>query len=93
MDRRQDDNPNDNVRYFRSKRLFMMNGDWFFATRESDEGPFVTRQLAEAALAFYVSGKIELAHFQKVREQRSGVTWRIKRPRLEILPLEKEVII
>ena len=93
MAARSDDNPKDNVSYYRSERLFVMNGDWYFSTREGDEGPFATRQQAEAALDFFVTGKIELAHFQKSREEGAGVTWRVKRPKLEVLPLEKEVFI
>ncbi len=41
--------------WFRSERLFSVNGVWYFATREGvDQGPFATRRLAEQALAGFV---------------------------------------
>ena len=41
--------------HFRSKdRVFCMNGEWFFETREDDHGPYATREAAEADLSRYI---------------------------------------
>lgn len=41
--------------FFRaSSRLFCLNGEWFFQTRERDHGPFTKREAAEQALDRYV---------------------------------------
>lgn len=43
---------------FRSGRFFNVNGEWYFATRESlGHGPFVDRASAEEACRRYVEGK------------------------------------
>ena len=54
--------------YFRSDRLFCSNGQWFFATREGERGPFVSRDDAQAALARFVGEKRDLEDFQTTRE-------------------------
>ncbi len=47
--------------YFRSAdRIFSLNGQWYFQTREHDHGPFANRTTAEMELARYVS---EMSHF------------------------------
>ena len=55
--------------YFRSERVFGMNGQWYFGSREGDCGPFVTPALARRALERFISEKVELAAFQKSRER------------------------
>ena len=43
---------------FRSGRFFSVNGNWYFATREGlNEGPFATRQVAQAALLNFVRAR------------------------------------
>lgn len=50
--------------FFRSgDRVFSLNGQWYFQTREHDHGPFPSRTLAEQDLARYVS---EMEHFASV---------------------------
>src|SRR5262245_10519512 len=66
MRRRED---KDDRTYFRSDRLFLMNGRWYFSTREGDYGPFGSREIARAALARFVRDKVELDSFQKAREK------------------------
>ncbi len=40
--------------YFRSDRVFCVDGAWFFATRErKDQGPYQTRTHAEREMAAY----------------------------------------
>lgn len=54
MPRRRDDCTG--KRYFRSERLFVSNGLWYFATREGvDQGPFRSRALVERAIAAFVA--------------------------------------
>jgi hypothetical protein len=54
---------NDKVRFFRtSDRLFRMNGEWFFASREGDLGPYQTRDCAEREAELYVERAIALGH-------------------------------
>jgi len=44
----------DDGTHFRSRdRVYCMNGEWFFETREDDHGPYATRQAAEADLSRY----------------------------------------
>lgn len=43
---------------FRSGRYFCVNGEWYFATRESAEhGPYIDRAAAEIACHRYVNAK------------------------------------
>jgi uncharacterized protein YbjT (DUF2867 family) len=55
--------------YFRSERVFAMNGQWYFGAREGDCGPFRTQDIARAALARFINEKVELDGFQKSRER------------------------
>jgi Domain of unknown function (DUF6316) len=55
--------------YFRSERVFAMNGQWYFGSREGDCGPFKTPEIARAALARFINEKVELDGFQKSRER------------------------
>jgi len=55
--------------YFRSERIFCMNGSWYFATREGEQGPFFSRTRAEDALKRFLGDKRELAAFQKSRHR------------------------
>ncbi|MEZ5553341.1 MAG: DUF6316 family protein [Pseudomonadales bacterium] len=50
--------------HFRSgDRLFCLNGNWFFQTREEDHGPFPTREAASRELKRYVD---EMSYFDSV---------------------------
>ncbi|NLO79782.1 MAG: hypothetical protein GX093_05680 [Xanthomonadaceae bacterium] len=43
---------------FRSGRFFYVNGEWYFASRESSgHGPYIDRAAAEAACRRYVEAK------------------------------------
>ena len=53
--------------YFRSERLFCMNGQWYFCTREGDYGPYASKDIAERALKRFVNDKVELDGFQRSR--------------------------
>ena len=65
MRRRED---REDKTYYRSERVFAMNGQWYFGAREGDCGPFRTQEIARAALARFINEKVELASFQKSRE-------------------------
>lgn len=57
-------------RFFRSQeRLFCFNGQWFFATREGDCGPFPTKEIARAEVTRYIAEKAALVEFQKSRRE------------------------
>lgn len=44
-----------NVRHFRmAHRYFCENGQWWFSTREGEEGPYPSREAAEAGMQRYV---------------------------------------
>lgn len=70
----QRSNDNRTKRYFQSDRLFTINSQWFFMTRETqEEGPFRSRLEAENALQRYVDlmcsglGRIADKRFQHIR--------------------------
>ena len=45
----------DNKSWFRSDRMMHVNENWYFLTRENtQEGPFDSRQEAEAELILYI---------------------------------------
>ena len=46
----------------------MLNGQWFFTTREGEVGPFRTREHAIEEVGRYVQERNELMKFQKARE-------------------------
>ncbi|MEM7218110.1 MAG: DUF6316 family protein [Pseudomonadota bacterium] len=39
-----------------SKRIYCLDGEWYFATREGSYGPFTRREAAEAGLARHLDG-------------------------------------
>jgi hypothetical protein len=53
--------------YFRSDRIFFMNGKWYFSSREGEQGPFASREYAEKMLARFITEKVELLKFQRSR--------------------------
>ena len=53
-----------NTTHFRAgNRVFCLNGEWFFQTREDDHGPFPTRDAAELDLKRYVE---EMNYFDSI---------------------------
>jgi len=65
---RKDDQSN--ATFFRSSdRVFSQNGEWFYQTREGDQGPFVTREAAVADLNRYVNQK---AQFDAIPYEKTG---------------------
>ena len=53
----------DNATYFRAgDRVFCLNGEWYFQTREDTHGPFPSRQTAEDDMDRYVK---EMCYFDK----------------------------
>ena len=48
--------------FFRAAaRLYCLNGEWYFQTREEDRGPYTKREVAEAALEAYCCEMADLA--------------------------------
>ena len=66
MRRRED---TEDKTYFRCERVFGMNGQWYFGSREGDCGPFATPAIARRALERFISEKVELDAFQRSRER------------------------
>jgi hypothetical protein len=48
-----------------------MNGNWYFATREGEQGPFASRTRAEAGLRRHLSELEQLEAFQKSRTKKA----------------------
>lgn len=59
----------DNARhFFRSQeRLFCFNGQWYFATREGDCGPFPSKEIARQEVSRYINERAALSGFQDSR--------------------------
>ncbi len=64
------EDPRDSTkRYFRSnKRVFVLNGAWYYSTREGEKGPFPTAKKAEQELERFKAEMSDLQKFQKNRE-------------------------
>jgi len=78
-----------NRNYFRSEtRAFNLNGSWYFATREGDQGPFPNRDLAEAEALRYANERLSLSGFQASREAERKAP-RVTGQRWSIMPMEK----
>ena len=70
---RRTDSPDTTRSYFRSaERVFALNGQWFFGTREGEIGPFVSREEARSEIARLIREKNDLELFQTLREQQAG---------------------
>ena len=79
---RRTDPENSTRSYFRSKtRLFLMNGRWYFSTREGDNGPFDGREEALREITRYVKGRTDLERFQARLVSRKQPD--VRRPRFE----------
>jgi len=60
-------------RYFRTEdRIFLLNGQWFFATREGDVGPFTSRDAAMREATRYVREQLDLERCQNGQALDSG---------------------
>ena len=80
----------DNKRhFFRSQeRLFCFNGQWYFATREGDSGPFPTKDIARAEVARYISERAALRGFQESRKQGAVTDRRAHDLGLTLVPMD-----
>ena len=57
--RKTDEQPK---QFFRAAaRLYCLNGEWYFQTRDEDRGPYTKREAAEAALETYCGEMADLA--------------------------------
>ena len=85
---RQDDH--EKKCHFRSSdRVFHMNGCWYFATREGDQGPFQSEVNAKAEIKRFLTEKTELAHFQKTREDERANGAPVAAQKLELVALDE----
>lgn len=66
MGQRQDDASDRH--YFRADRLFITNGEWYFATREGvDRGPYGSRDEALRALAHFIDEMTAIEALRSIR--------------------------
>ncbi len=74
--------------FFRTgNRIFSLNGQWFFATREGEVGPWRSREVATREATRYVRERNDLERFQRSRElERRG----LRSHTLSILPKDDE---
>ena len=60
------------VRHFRTgNRYFCQDGRWWFSTREGEEGPFDTRELAEQGMQRFVESVQLRESFQAARAEKA----------------------
>ncbi len=60
-----------NVRHFRmAHRYFCENGQWWFSTREGEEGPYPSREAAETAMQRYVDSINAMKEYKKKHAER-----------------------
>ena len=57
----------DDRTYFRTERFSLVNGAWYFQTREQSLGPFSNRKLAEDALQNFLVELSALKNFEESR--------------------------
>lgn len=73
--------------FFRTgDRVFVLNGQWFFATREGEVGPFRSREAALKEVRRFVQERHALERFQRARDE--GVLRRADS--LAIVPKDEE---
>ena len=70
-----------------------MNGCWYFATREGDQGPFRSEVSAKAEIKRFIMEKTELAHFQKTREAERANSRPIAAQKLELVALDERPLL
>ncbi len=72
MGQRQDDASERH--YFRADRLFMTNGEWYFATREGiDRGPYGSRDEALRALAGFIDEMTAIEALRSIRMKKVAI--------------------
>lgn len=75
----RENDENSSVRHFRTaNRFFCQDGQWWFSTREGEEGPFNSREHAEEGMQRYVDSVRVMANLKAE-----------KSAELEILPKER----
>jgi hypothetical protein len=82
---RREDQYDRKCQFRASDRVFPGNGEWFFAAREGDEGPYATRAVAEREMQWFVVEKRYLSSFQAGR----AVTDAKRKWGLNVLPMQR----
>jgi hypothetical protein len=70
-----------------------MNGSWYFATREGDQGPFSSDVVAHSEINRFITEKTELAHFQQAREDEHAQAARQGGQKLELVKLDERPVL
>lgn len=69
----RDSDEKSTVRHFRTgHRFFCQDGQWWFSTRESEEGPFSSREHAELVASRYVDSIHMMQKFQEGQESKEA---------------------
>ncbi len=85
VDMRRND-PIDSTRsYFRSEtRTFVLNGEWFFTTREGEFGPYRSKKRVDDEVKCFIEASEQLNNFQESRVVEDDRSYS-----LSILPMEE----
>lgn len=83
--------PEDSKRsYFRCQtRVFVLNGEWYFTTREGECGPFRSKERADDEVDRFIAERKALKDFQKSREAGAAPVKENKPKDLSIVPMEE----
>ncbi len=65
---RRSDPPDSTRNYFRTEtRTFVLNGEWFFTTREGEFGPYRSKEWVEDEVKCFIEAREQLNNFQQSR--------------------------
>ena len=82
---RRSDKPDSTRSYFRSEtRTFVLNGEWFFTTREGEFGPYRSKKRVDAEVQCFIEAREQLNDFQESRVVEDANAYS-----LSILPMEE----
>jgi len=69
----RDSDKDEKVRPFRTRnRYFCQDGQWWFSTREGEEGPFMSREAAEHGMQRYVDSAEMMEKFKSEKSVRQA---------------------
>jgi len=59
------DDPREKTHFRSGSRVFCINGEWYFASREGDKGPYLSGPAAEKEMHRYAS---EMGHLKELKQ-------------------------
>ena len=82
---RRNDPPDSTRSYFRTEtRTFVLNGEWFFTTREGEFGPYRNKKRVDDEVKCFIEAREQLNNFTESRMLAEGSSFS-----LSILPMEE----